>query len=85
MTAPAEWEYPGRNAARAATTSPWHDGRPAADAFWGPSLHWNTSLQRYVMLLNRTRDEAFTNEGIYVSFAPGLDDPRAWSATTKRS
>jgi hypothetical protein len=79
---PVEWEYPaGTPLVR--PTSPWHDGRPAADAFWGPSIHWNTSLERYVMLLNRSRDEAFTNEGVYVSFASRLDDPRAWSAPQK--
>ena len=77
-----EWEYPaGTPLVR--TTSPWHDGIQAADAFWGPSIHWNTSLQRYVMLLNRTKDEGFNNEGIYVSFAPRLDDPHAWSAPRK--
>jgi hypothetical protein len=32
------------------------------------------------MLLNRTRDESFTNEGTYISFAAALDDPAAWSA-----
>ena len=79
---PIEWDYPsGTPIVR--TTSPWHDGQTAANAFWGPSLHWNTSLQRYVMLLNRTRDESFTNEGIYISFAPTLDDPRAWSTPKK--
>jgi hypothetical protein len=35
------------------------------------------------MLLNRARDEEFTNEGIYVSFAQALDDPRAWSVPRK--
>jgi hypothetical protein len=79
---PLEWDYPA-GTPLVATTSPWHDGQAAANAFWGPSLHWNTSLQRYVMLLNRTRDESFNNEGIYVSFAPALDDPRAWSAPKK--
>jgi len=79
---PIEWDYPsGTPIVR--TTSPWHDGQTAANAFWGPSLHWNTSLQQYVMLLNRTRDESFTNEGIYISFAPTLDDPRAWSTPKK--
>ena len=24
-----------------------------ADSFWGPSIHWNTYLRKYVMLLNR--------------------------------
>lgn len=64
-------------------TKPWHDGDAAADAFWGPSVHWNTYLERYVVLLNRTRDEEFHNEGLYVSFAPTLDDPRAWSAPSR--
>ena len=77
-----EWEYPiGTPFLRPA--KPWHDGIDAADAFWGPSIHWNTSLNQYVMLINRTRDEEFNNEGIYVSFAPRLDDPRGWSAPEK--
>jgi len=79
---PDAWEYPA-GTPLVQTTSPWHDRLPAANAFWGPSIHWNTSLERYVMLLNRARDELFNNEGIYVSFAPTLDDPRAWSAPRK--
>jgi hypothetical protein len=66
------WEYPA--------------GTPlvqAANSFWGPSIHWNTSVNRYVMLLNRALDEAFNNEGIYVSFATKLDDPRGWSTPRK--
>jgi hypothetical protein len=62
---------------------PWHDADAAADAYWGPSIHWNTYLERYVMLLNRAKDESFNNEGIYVSYARTLDDPRAWSAPRK--
>ena len=57
---------------------PWHRD-DSVDAFWGPSVHWNTFLERYVMLLNRTKDNAFTQEGIYVSFSTTLDDPNAWS------
>lgn len=62
---------------------PWHDGHVTADVFWGPSVHWNRYLERYVMLLNRARDEYFNNEGIYVSYARTLSDPRAWSAPQK--
>lgn len=65
------------------TTQSWHDGDWAVDAFWGPSVHWNTHLQLYVMLLNRAQDEAFRQEGIYVSYAPRLDDPALWSAPVK--
>jgi hypothetical protein len=46
-------------------------------------VHWNEYLGQYVMLLNRARDELFNNDGIYVSFAKSLDDPRAWSAPRK--
>jgi hypothetical protein len=56
----------------------WH-ARGAVDAFWGPSVHWNTFLERYVMLLNRARDGEFAQEGIYLSVAESLDDPTAWS------
>jgi hypothetical protein len=77
-----QWEYPvGTPLVRA--SRPWHDGDAAADVFWGPSIHWNTYLERYVMLLNRARDDRFNNEGIYVSYATTLDDPRAWSAPRK--
>ena len=66
-----------------AATKPWHDSDKRNDAYWGASVHWNTSLQRYVMLLNRTKDEQFNQEGIYVSFATRLDDTAAWTAPVK--
>ena len=64
-------------------TRPFHDGSATADVFWGPAVHWNTHLEQYVMLLNRAEDERFTQEGIYVSFAAALDDPRAWSSPAR--
>ena len=64
-------------------THAWHDADDRVDAFWGPSVHWNTSLQQYGMLLNRSKDESYSQEGIYVSFAPRLDDPSLWSAPAK--
>jgi hypothetical protein len=56
----------------------WHQS-DSVDAFWGPSVHWNTYLQQYVMLLNRAQDSAWTQEGIYVAFTPHLGDPGTWS------
>lgn len=61
----------------------WHDEDSIVDAFWGPSVHWNTYLQQYVMLLNHAKDDNFAQEGIYVSFAPRIDDPGLWSAPVK--
>ena len=65
------------------TREPFHDNDLVVDAYWGPSVHWNTYLQRYVMLLNRAKDEDFGQEGTYVSFAPTLSDPREWSVPVK--
>ena len=66
-----------------APSQPWHDEDPTVDAFWGPSVHWNTYLQQYVMLLNRAKDSQFNEEGIYISYAPRLDDPRLWTPPVK--
>ncbi|MGE3579318.1 MAG: hypothetical protein AB7I25_12745 [Vicinamibacterales bacterium] len=79
---PERWAYPA-GTPLVPVSKPWHDGNAAADAYWGPSVHWNTHLRQYVMLLNRAKNEAFANEGLYVSFSPVLDDPRAWSAPRK--
>ncbi len=78
----ARWEYPA-GTPLVPPARPFHDGQPAADVFWGPAIHWNTHLEQYVMLLNRAKDEHYGQDGIYVSFAPGLDQPRAWSAPVK--
>jgi hypothetical protein len=62
---------------------PFHDRSTTNDVFWGAAIHWNTYLEQFVMLLNRAKDDQFGQEGIYVSFAPGVADPRAWSAPVK--
>jgi len=50
------------------------------DAFWGPSVHWNTYLKRYVMLMNRSCcAPEWPQEGIYISYGADLADPAAWS------
>jgi hypothetical protein len=59
----------------------WH--RPDADAFWGPSIHWNTYLECWVMLLNRAKDKDWGQEGIYVSFNRDLSDPGGWQTPSK--
>ena len=76
------WVYPaGTPLVRA--SQPFHDRSGTNDVFWGPSIHWNTYLERYVMLLNRAKDEVFGQDGIYVSFSTTLSDPSQWSAPSK--
>lgn len=65
------------------TSDSWHDDNLSTDAFWGPSVHWNTYLQQYVMLLNRAKNSRFDQEGIYVAYAPELNDPSQWSQPEK--
>lgn len=49
---------------------------PDAEAFWGPSVHWNTFLERYVVLLNRACCEpGWRQEGIYIAFIKDLEQP----------
>ncbi|MBI3472535.1 MAG: hypothetical protein HY013_14365 [Candidatus Solibacter usitatus] len=50
-----------------------------ADSFWGPSIHWNTQLEQYVVLLNRACCRpGWPQEGIYVSWNADLSQPGAW-------
>ena len=65
------------------TLEPFHDGDEKVDAFWGPSIHWNTYLKRYVMLVNRAKDESFGEEGSYISYNATLSDPSGWSPPTR--
>jgi hypothetical protein len=76
------WSYPAGTALRP-VARPWHDADNVVDAFWGASVHWNTRLSQYVMLLNRARDENWGQEGIYVAYATALDDPGAWSTPVR--
>jgi len=79
------WNEPGLRGrvtpVMAAQTS-WQ--RPDTDSFWGPSMHWNTYLESWVMLLNRSCCEpGFPQKGIYVSFSKDPSKPDSWS-TPKR-
>jgi hypothetical protein len=64
-------------------TDGWHDTGTTTNEYWGPSVHWNTHLQMYAMLLNRAKNTKYDQEGIYISFSPRLDDPRLWSTPSK--
>jgi hypothetical protein len=55
----------------------WYD--PAPDTFWGPSVHWNTAIQQYVILLNRAVDPRWRQEGIYLCLSPDISDPTSWT------
>jgi hypothetical protein len=55
-----------------------------AQAYWGPSVHWNTRLESFVVLLNHSCCEPYwRQEGIYLSLNPDLSNPAAWTVPTK--
>ena len=76
------WRYPF-GTPLVGSQRPFHDGSPVNDVFWGASIHWNTYLEQYVMLINRAKDDNFSEEGVYVSFSPNVADPSSWSAPKK--
>jgi hypothetical protein len=51
------------------------------DAFWGPAVHWNTHLQSFVVLMNRSCCRPkWPGEGIYITFNPDLSNPFSWTS-----
>ncbi len=58
--------------------------RPDADAFWGPSVHWNTYLKSFVMLLNHSCcSPGWPQEGVYISYSRSLAEPADWTTPVK--
>ncbi len=61
----------------------WHETQ--TDVFWGPSIHYNTYLEKYVMVMNRAllSNETWQQAGAYISFSDRIEDPNAWSEPVK--
>jgi hypothetical protein len=54
------------------------------DSYWGPSVHWNTFLESYVVLMNRSCCKPlWPQDGIYVTFNPDLSDPSHWTTPVR--
>ena len=75
------WTEPGIGGAVSAVYPAkigWENERP--DSFWGPAVHWNTAIERYVILLNHACCESnWPQEGVYVAFAQDLADMERWT------
>lgn len=80
-----DWGEPGLGG-RVTPSFPVSVGWQRADtsAFWGPSVHWNTYLESYVVLMNHACCRPrWPQEGVYVSFNPDLTDPEGWTMPQK--
>jgi len=55
--------------------------RSTAESYWGPAIHWNTYLKRYVMLLNlyAASGPNWTQKGVYISYNKDISNPKGWS------
>lgn len=80
-----EWEQPGiggRVTPVLPVRVPWE--REDTDAYWGPSVSWNTYINKYIIMLNRSCCEPeWPQEGIYISYSDDISDPGSWSAPVK--
>ena len=58
--------------------------RSDTNSFWGPSVHWNTHLETYVVLLNHACCKPnWPQEGIHISFNPDVSNPAGWTQPEK--
>ena len=74
-----DWYYPVASPIMVAGDR-WDNGNGGVNVFWGPSIHWNTSIESYVMLLNQAASNEWKQGGVYVSFNRRIDDPGGWTA-----
>jgi len=51
-----------------------------AGSYWGPSIHWNSHLEQYVILMNQVCcTPGWPQVGIYHAFSDNLADPSSWT------
>jgi hypothetical protein len=77
-----QWSEPGlggRQSPLFPAIESWHSPNP--QSFWGPSIHWNTALNRYFILMNYsccTPD--WPAAAIYYTSTPDLSQPELWTS-----
>ena len=65
----AAWEAPGIGGRSVAI---FHDSRQVSwtsaqnNGYWGPSVHWNIDLQKFVVLMDRSNGGNYDTEGVYI-------------------
>jgi hypothetical protein len=69
------WEEPGLGGPKTAlfpSSTGWRG--PHVESYWGPSVHWNRTLQAYVALLNHTDGTSWEQEGIYIAVSQDMEN-----------
>ena len=50
------------------------------NGYWGPSVHWNTDLKTFIVLMSRSKGGNYDPDGVYLTYTTALDDPLSWAA-----
>ena len=54
------------------------------DSYWGPSIHWNTYLGSYVILMNHSCcSPRYPQDGIFITYNADLSNPQGWSVPVR--
>jgi len=74
------WDEPGRGGQMTPifpASVAWQESN--SDSHWGPSIHWNTFLEKYVVLMNHACCKpGWPQVGVYASFNADLARPQDW-------
>jgi hypothetical protein len=49
------------------------------NGYWGPSVHWNVDLHKYIVLMSRSKGGNYEPDGIYMTNTQTLENPRSWA------
>jgi hypothetical protein len=50
------------------------------NGYWGPSVHWNVDLRKFIILMDRSKGGNYETQGVYMTYTTNLDEPRSWVA-----
>lgn len=50
------------------------------NGYWGPSVHWNRDLHKFIVLMDRSKGGNYDTAGVFMSYTTTLDDPASWVA-----
>jgi hypothetical protein len=78
----ASWSAPGIGGRSVAI---FHDDQQVSwtslqnNGYWGPSVHWNRDVQKFVVLMDRSKGGNYETQGVYMTYTATLDNPRSWA------
>jgi hypothetical protein len=53
------------------------------NGYWGPSVHWNVDLKKFILLMSRSKGGNYESGGIFMSYTENMAEPRSWAQPKK--